>query len=134
MKEKAYDIPLHDIKPLLEVDEYSLYYFLSASSLLVILLLGIIYLIYRYFKKRNAYNVRKEYIKNINALDFSDTKKTAYQISFYGELFKDDSPRHAEMYQNLMQRLEPYKYKKTVDSFDKETIGFMELYKEMLDV
>ena len=134
MKEKAYDIPLHDIKPLLEVDEYSLYYFLGASSLLLILLLGITYLIYRYFKKRNAYNVRKEYINNINALDFSDTKNTAYQISFYGELFKDDSPRHAEMYQNLMQRLESYKYKKTVDSFDKETIGFMELYKEMLDV
>ena len=134
MKEQSYDIPLHDIKPLLEVDEYSLYYFLGASSLLVILLLGIIYLIYRYFKKRNAYNIRKEYINNINALDFSDTKKTAYQISFYGEIFKDDSPRHAEMYQNLMQRLESYKYKKTVDSFDKETIGFMELYKEMLDV
>jgi len=134
MKEQSYDIPLHDIKPLLEVDEYSLYYFLGSLSLLVILLLGATYLIYRYLKKRNAYNIRKEYIKNINALDINDTKKTAYQISLYGEIFKDDSPRHAEMYNNLMQRLESYKYKKIVDNFDKETIGFIELYKEMIDV
>ena len=134
MKQQAYNIPLHDIKPLLEVNEYSLYYFLGALSIAVIVFLGIAYLIYRYFKKRNGYNIRKEYIKNINTLDFNDTKKTAYQISFYGEIFKDDSPRHAEMFKNLTQRLESYKYKKTVDKFDKETIGYIELYKEMLDV
>ena len=134
MKKQNYDIPLHDIKPLLEVDDYSFYYFLGALSVLIILLIGIIYLVYKYFKKRNAYNKRKEYINNINNLDINDTKKTAYQISFYGELFKDDSPRHAEMFQNLTQRLESYKYKKTVDKFDKETIGYIDLYKEMLDV
>ena len=134
MKEKSYDIPLHDIKPLLEVQEYSLYYFLSATVVVLILLLGISYLIYRYFKKRNAYNIRKEYLKNLNSLDFSNTKKTAYLISFYGAIFKDDSPRHTEMYNNLTQRLESYKYKKDVDSFDDETLGYIDLYKEMLDV
>ena len=134
MKERSYDIPLHDIKPLLEVQEYSLYYFLAASFVAVILILGIIYLIYRYFKKRNAYNIRKEYIKNLSNLDYSDTKKTAYLISFYGAIFKDDSPRHTEMYQNISQRLESYKYKKAVESFDDETLGYIDLYKEMLDV
>jgi len=134
MKEKSYDIPLHDIKPLLEVQEYSLYYLLGASVIALIFLMGIIYLLYSYIKKRNAYNIRKEYIKNIKNLDFSDTKKTAYLISFYGEIFKDDSPRHLEMYKNLTQRLESYKYKKTVDNFDDETLGYVELYKEMLDV
>lgn len=134
MKEKSYDIPLHDIKPLLEVQEYSLYYFLAASFIALILILGIIYLVYRYFKKRNAFNVRKEYIKNLKNLDFSDTKKTAYLITFYGEIFKDDSPRHTEMYSNLTQRLESYKYKKDVENFDDETLGYIDLYKEMLDV
>jgi len=134
MKEKSYDIPLHDIKPLLEVQEYSLYYFLAASFVALMLVLGIIYLLYRYFKKRNSFNIRKEYIKNLNNLDFSDTKKTAYLISFYGEIFKDDSPRHTEMYNNLTQRLESYKYKKNVENFNDETLGYIDLYKEMLDV
>ena len=134
MKEKSFDIPLHDIKPLVEVQEYSLYYFLGASFLALCLALGVAYLIYRYVKKRNAFNIRRENIKSIKALNLKDTKKAAYGISFYGEIFSDDSPRHSEMFKNLTDRLEPYKYKKVVDSFDKETLGYIELYKEMLDV
>ncbi|MEA2099713.1 MAG: hypothetical protein U9P72_06255 [Campylobacterota bacterium] len=134
MKEKSYDIPLHDIKPLLEVEEYSLYYFLGASFLALVFLFGIIYLIYIYFKNKNAYNIRKDYLKKIELLNLKDTKKSAYALTLYGEIFKDDSPRHIEMYKNITQRLEPYKYKKTVDEFDKETLAYIELYKEMLDV
>ncbi len=134
MKEQSYDIPLHDIKPLLEVQEYSLYYFLGTVLVGLILLLGIAYIVYIFIQKRNAFNIRKEYIKNIKNLDFNDTKKTAYALSLYGDIFKDDSPRHTEMYKNLTQRLESYKYKKTVESFDKETKGYIELYKEMIDV
>ena len=134
MKEKSFDIPLHDIKPLVEVQEYSFYYFLSTSFLALCLVLGAAYLIYRYIKKRNAYNIRRENIKSIKALNLKDTKKAAYGISFYGELFKDDSPRHREVFKNLTERLEPYKYKKVVESFDKETLEYIKLYREMLDV
>lgn len=134
MKEQSFDIPLHDIKPLVDVQEYSLYYFLAASALALFLVLGVAYLIYRYIKNKKAFNIRRESIKSINSLNMSDTKQSAYGITFYGEIFKDDSPRHSEMYKNLTQRLEPYKYKKVVEDFDKETLGYIELYKEMLDV
>ena len=70
----------------------------------------------------------------LRTLDLSDAKKAAYAITNYGATFKDDSPRHSEMYANLHNRLEKYKYKKEVEKLDEETLGYFELYKEMCDV
>lgn len=131
---QSYDIPLHDIKPIVDVQEYSLYYFLSISFLGIILFLGIAYLIYKWFIKRNAFNIRKEHLKLLNSLDLSDTKQSAYAISMFGATFKDDSPRHQEMYANLTNRLEVYKYKKDVDEFDSEVLDYIKLYEGMIDV
>ena len=128
------DIPLHDIKPIVDIQEYSLYYFIGLVSLAIFLACGISYLLYLWFKRRNTFNVRKEHIKLLNSLDLSETKNSAYAITAYGAIFADDSPRHGEMYKNLANRLEVYKYKKSVDAFDSETIGYIELYKGMIDV
>ena len=129
-----FDIPLHDIKPIVDVQEYSLYYFLSLGFLAVLLLFAFVYLFLKWMKKRNAFNIRKEHEKLLNTLDLSDAKKSAYDITYYGATFKNDSQRHSEMYQNIIIRLEGYKYKKSVDNFDSETLGYIELYKEMCDV
>lgn len=128
------DIPLHDIKPLVDIQEYSLYYFLGLVSLAIFLACAIAYLLYLWFKRRKAFNIRKEHSKLLNAVDLSETKKAAYAITAYGATFAEDSPRHLEMYKNLTQRLEVYKYKKSVEAFDPETIGYIELYKGMIDV
>lgn len=133
-QQQSYDIPLHDIKPIVEVQEYSFYYFLGAVGIVTILLLGIVYLIYIWLRGRKAFNERKHHFKLLNEIDLNDTKQSAYAISSYGYTFKDDSPRHSEMYKNLSDRLEAYKYKKEVKSFDEETLGYIELYKGMLDV
>jgi len=133
-KQQHYDIPLHDIKSLIEIQEYSLYY-LSVSILVgLFLVLGIIYLSYKWFKKRDRFNIRKEHFKLLNSLNLKETKKSAYLITLYAQTFKDDSPRHLEMYNNLTARLESYKYKKEVDNFDNEVLSYIELYKGMIDV
>ena len=131
---KTFDIPLHDIKPIVDIEEYSLYYLLGMSFISLLIILGIIYLIYKYIKAKNAYNVRKEHYKIINSIDLSNTKHAAYMITSVGITFKDDSQRHSEMYSNIIQRLESYKYKKEVDIFDAEVIGYIEVYKGMIDV
>lgn len=133
-QEQSYDIPLHDIKPIVEVQEYSLYYFLGVASVVLLLVVALGYLIYKYLKKRNAFNLRKEHFKLLNSLDLKKTKESAYLITSLGATFKDDSPRHQEMYENLTNRLEVYKYKKEVHEFSRETLGYVELYKEMIDV
>ena len=129
-----YTIPLHDIKPIVDVQEYSLYYFLGVSAFVILLTCAIAYLIYLWFKRRNAFNIRKEHIKILNSLDLSDTKSSAYAITILGATFKDDSQRHQEMYANITDRLDMYKYKKDVDKFDSEVLGYIELYKGMIDV
>jgi hypothetical protein len=131
---QSYDIPLHDIKPIVDVQEYSLYYFLGVVGVALLLACGIAYLLYLQLKKRRAFNLRKEHKKLLGALDLSDVKRSAYNMTYYGATFKNDSPRHVEMYKNLSERLQEYKYKKEVAELDKETLGYFELYKEMCDV
>ncbi len=134
MAGQNFDIPLHDIKPLVEVQEYSLLYLIGVSVIALVIFAGSLYLILRWLKHRNAFNIRKEHYKLLEALDLSDAKKAAYDVTFYGATFKDDSPRHTEMYKNLVDRLEQYKYKKDVENLDSEVLGYIDLYKGMLDV
>jgi hypothetical protein len=133
-QEQSYDIPLHDIKPIVEVEEYSLYYFLGTAFVVALLVVLIGYLIYNYFQRRNAFDLRKEHLRLLNSLDLKNTKESAYMITTFGATFKDDSPRHKEMYEDLTERLEEYKYKKEVSEFSEEVLGYIELYKEMIDV
>jgi len=134
MQQQNYDIPIHDIKTIVEVEEYSFYYLVGFSVLGVIVLLSILYLIYMYFKNKNSYNERKEHFKLISSVDLDDTKKAAYALSLYGATFKNDGDRQKGMYENLTSRLERYKYKKSVEKFDQETLNYIELYKGMIDV
>ena len=131
--QKQFDIPLHDIKPIVEIQEYSFYYLLALIAFVLIVLFVIVYFLYLWYKKRNEFNLRKHHLELLSGLDFSDTKNTAYAISSYGSTFKDDSLRHTEMFENITQRLQVYKYKKNVAVFDKETLAYIEMYKGMLD-
>jgi len=134
MQEKSFDIPLHDIKPIVDVQEYSFYYLLGIIGVSVVILIGLSYLLYLWYKKRTSFNLRVHHAQLLNELDLKDTKNSAYLISSYGYTFKDDSPRHTEMFNNLSSRLQEYKYQKNVEQFDDEVLGYIELYKGMIDV
>jgi hypothetical protein len=127
-------IKLHDIKPLMDIQDYSLLYFVALVIVVITIVFGLGYLLVHYFQTKKRYDQRKDYVQKILALDIKDSKKTAYALSHYGALFVNDSTRHKEMYENLTQRLAPYKYKKEVEPFDEEVVGYIELYKGMLDV
>lgn len=130
----TYDIPLHDIKPLIEVQEYSFYYFAAIVGVACIILLGVLYLLYRYFKERNKYNKRKDHLRIFNTLDYENTKQAAYDLTHFGATFKDDTPRHHKHYDLMVEKLQNYKYKKSVEAFDADTLRQIKIYQEMLDV
>ncbi|MCF6331388.1 MAG: hypothetical protein L3I99_07585 [Sulfurimonas sp.] len=134
MQEKNYEIKLHDIKTIVDVQEYSLYYFLGISLIALMLVCVIIFFSYRWFKNKNSYNQRKEYFKLLDTLDFSDTKKTAYAITLYGDLFKNDSDKHQQIFEKIITQLEQYKYKKNINKFDEEIIKNIKNYKDMINV
>lgn len=137
MKEKTFqefDIPLHDIKPLIEVEEYSLYYLIGLVGLGILVTSIVIYFLYKWYKKSKAYNIRVSHNKHMQTLDLEDTKNTAYAISTYGITFVKDSQENESKYEELSQSLQEYKYKKSVAKFDEKTIGLIEEYKAMIHV
>jgi hypothetical protein len=133
-QEQSFDIPLHDIKTVVPIEDYSIYYLTAISAVVLLFAAATAYLLYKWYKNRNRYNKRREHIGILNSLDFANAKESAYAITFYGATFKNDSPRHKEMYENIAKRLEEYKYKKDVDAFDGEMIGYIKLYIGMVDV
>lgn len=132
--EPTFDIPLHDIKTIVEIPEYSLYYLIILSIISIVVIGALIYLLMKYLENKRKYNQRKEHYKLLHSIDLTNTKKAAYAISLYASTFKNDGDRQASMFENITQRLEQFKYKKDVDGFDTETLAYIELYKGMIDV
>lgn len=134
MQNRMPEIPLHDIKPLVEIHEYSLYYFSALVLLGVLVLSGIIYIVVKHFKAKNAFNIRKEHLKLLNQVDFKEAKRSAYDLTLYGATFQNDTPRHHEMYEEMLDKLEEYKYKKDVEKIEDEVREYVDLYRGMIDV
>jgi len=131
---KTVDIPLHDIKPLLEIEEYSFYYLVVLVAIVTVILIGLFFLLYKYLKYKNRFNIRKEHSKLLHNIDLSDAKKAAYDITYYGATFRDDSERMKSAYESLVEKLEAYKYKKHVAEFDEDIKHLLERYIGMIDV
>ena len=128
------DIPLHDIKPLVEVPDNSFILFMLLLTVAAVFVLSLLYLLWRYFRRSKKISDRKAHFKALQAVKFDDAKKSAYAITHHGFCFADDGERYKETYDNLVTRLAPYKYKKNVDEIDDETIAYYRIYVEMIDV
>jgi uncharacterized membrane protein YcjF (UPF0283 family) len=128
------EIQLHDIKPLIEIQEYSFYYFMALIALVIIVVVALSYLLFRWFKNRNKFNMRAEHLKLLKAIRFDEAKQDAYRITHYGMTFQDDSERHKKAYHELVEALEEYKYKKSVASFSDDVKHKYEIYLGLIDV
>lgn len=129
---KDLNIPLNDIAPLVEIPDYSLYYFIAVVLIAVALSLALILALLKQIRKRRV-NVRKERFSALSSVDFSDPKRAAYTISELGRVFAHDNERTEKAYHNLFERLAPYKYAPKVEMIDEETIGYYRLYLEIID-
>ncbi len=128
-------LKLHDIKPPVAIEDYSFYYFLVLVVVGLVLVVSLLFLFLKWFKQRKVENVRKKHLEILQSIDLDkDPKKAAYMLTKYGATFKEDDARHKEMYENMLQKLERYKYKKEVTPFDDETRSIIELYREICDV
>ena len=134
MKPSSYDIPLHDIKPLMAVPDSSFIVFSVILFIAVVLASGALYLLYRLVRNRRSLNLRKIHYAALEAVDFSDPKRAAYAITDHGRIFADDSERLHEAYANLVSRLDQYKYRKRVEAIDDESRSYYKIYLGMIDV
>ncbi len=123
------DLKIHDIKPLVEVPDYSLYIFIFILLSLILLLIFFIYFLYKKFKNKKN-NQQKNYIKKIKNIDLSESKMAAYEISKYITLIRKNE-QQADLANELIKELTQYKYKKEVELFSETTLC---LYKKFTDV
>ncbi len=130
----APDIPLHDIKPLVEITDYSFTLFVAVVATATVLLVGTAVLLWRLWRRRREASARLDAFRALEAVDFSDPKRAAYTITKAGFPFADDSTRCREAYDALVDRLAPYKYRKAVDPIDDETRSYYAIYLGMIDV
>ena len=131
---QPHDVPLHDIKPLIEIHDYTPYY-LTAAALVVAGLLGLVlYLLIRQYRRSRRHDRRWECLKALKSIDLERPKAAAYAITYHARCFAGDSPRLQEAYSNLSRRLEPYKFRKEVPPIDSETRAYFGIFLGMIDV
>jgi len=123
---------LRDIKPLIEMSDYSLYIFIA--TLIVGLFIGykLFKVAYKYAISNCSIDCTKYYYYKFSTIDWSKPKEAAYLATKYGLVLAKDK-RRRELFEQLRERLDRYKYKKDIDKVDKETLNYYNLYKQVCD-
>ncbi len=125
------DIAIRDIKPLVQIPDYSIFLFSAIIIALVLVVITLIIFLFKYLKNRRD-NLRKSYLKALKNIDFSNSKKSAYEITKYAKLLAKDE-RSMQIYEDLIQKLEVYKYRKDVAQIDDEVKKYYRLFIEVVN-
>lgn len=128
----AAPVKIHDIKPLTDIPDLSIYLLGCLIVLAIALVLTIIYLIFNFLKNKKA-DQKKQWHKILDELDFSNTKHAAYQITKYGRLLAV-TDREIKLIEEIIHDLEENKYKKEVKPIKKSVISKFHTFMENVDV
>jgi cbb3-type cytochrome oxidase subunit 3 len=107
---------LKDIKPIVTITDDSLIYFLTV---VFIMLLAIAWAYWVISKSRRNED-KKFALEQLQKLDFSNSKTTAYDFKKYAQYLCTDD--NQSQFEQINRELEAYKYKKQVDSLDTDLI------------
>jgi len=112
---------LKDIKGIVEVPDFSLYYFIAIDFAIIAF---IVFLVFLFKTKKKPKPTKKEIaLKILKNMDFLDTKKSVYDFCEYGALFVNENNQNS--FQTIEKELQKYKYKKDVPNLDEESIKKM---------
>ena len=108
---------LKDIKGIVAVSDYSMYYLLGYIALAVLIFVVIFYLLTKPRKRKKP--TKKEIaLKTLGGMDFANPKETAYKFTLNIPFFtNDDNKKEIE---DIVEKLEIYKYKKEIPKMDSE--------------
>ncbi len=132
MNEENLSAQLRDIKPLLEIPDSSYYLYWSLIGAGVLLALGVLFFVLKKLWDNRKINLEKGYLEALKSIDWIDTKKSAYEATYYARLLANDE-RRKELFSQLEPMLEQYKYKKEVEKVDTETRNKFNLYVQVAD-
>ena len=109
-------IKINDIKDIVQIPDYSIFYFIAILLLFSIILIFLFIKLYKYFFNQDKRN-RKKYLSKLEEIDLNNTKKASYQISKYSRLLVTNDENKI-LCDKLNTKLEDYKYKKNIFPFD----------------
>jgi len=112
---------LRDIKPLLEIPDYSYYLYIGLIFLAFFVVLALLFFILKIFWLNRQVDMQKVYFERLEAVDWIDSKKSAYAVTYLAHKFIDNE-KVKEIYEQTLPLLEPYKYRKDVPPVDDETL------------
>ena len=117
---------LRDIKGLVEVTDYSLYYLLGLIGLAVVLLGVLGFFLYKFLTKKEKMTQQKLAIEKLKALRIDGSKESLYSFSHLAQYAVSDQQR--EVLDKILSALESYKYKKEMPVLDNVLKAKMEQF------
>lgn len=123
---------LRDIKPLLEIPDSSYYIYWGLITFGMLLAVVILFFVAKKLWENRKVNLAKGYLESLKKIDWADTKKSAYEATYYARLLATDE-RRQELFSQLEPMLEKYKYKKEVEAIDQDTRNKFNLYVQVAD-
>jgi len=123
---------LREIRDLEAIPDYSFWFFLALVAVVLLFAGSLAYMLWQNYSKKRKLKLRKEVLKRLRDIDFSDSKKAAYAITKYGRFLADEE-RSQKLFAQLLPRLEKYKFTPNPPPFDEEDIKYYDLFTESVD-
>jgi hypothetical protein len=132
MNEQNLTAQLKDIKPLLEIPDNSYYIYWGLIVVGALFVLITLFFIAKRLWENRKINLAKGYVEKLKAINWKDTKHSAYEATHYARLLATDE-RKGKLFSQLEPMLEKYKYKKEVEAVDQDTRNAFNLYVQVAD-
>lgn len=116
---------LKDIKGIVEVTDYSMYYLLGLIFAVLLMMIGIIYL-YKKPKRRKKPTSRAVALDNLRNINYANAKEIAYSFTLNTPIFINEKNR--DEYEGILKKLEIYKYEKEVPQMNEDLKNEIQKY------
>jgi len=126
------NLTLRDIRSLEPIDDISLYLFIIAIVFVSLIIGALLYKLFSTIRARKKETLRKEVLQRLKDIEFDDPKDAAYKITKYGQFLANDE-RSKRMLEQLLPKLEKYKFIKDVPEFDDESVQYYNLFLKSVD-
>ena len=126
------NLTLRDIRSLEPIDDISLYLFIIAIVFVSLIIGALLYKLFSTMRARKKEVLRKEVLQRLKDIEFDDPKDASYKITKYARFLADDE-RSKRMLEQLLPKLEKYKFIKDVPEFDDESIQYYNLFLKSVD-